>query len=600
MKNVAWAAFRTTPCAVRESSCTLSTEKGELSLKTKKITHMHDTNVLFLLVFGLAFLRVSAAGESLLEPTAANFEVAEVFSEHMVIQQNEPIVIYGTSTDEGGVVVARFGDAFASGTVENGAWRIEFNPTCSGPQTYTLEVYGAPSAGHVVFEDVIVGDVYLVIGQSNVEYSVSTLPAEQIPEPDGIWEERVRLLSYNTSDLNKALAAEEFDSKSEDAPRPARRMKSWHRASHGENLNDSALGYCFGQRLCSLGMGDVPIGVISLGFGGMELRSFVQPELAETLTGYGEISQVYNHFIEPLLPFAVRGVIWYQGEANAPYYLEYADSMTEFLTQFREDKAQKTYTDFPYYIVELPPCFSAPSEELAATWQFVDFGLVRAAAGILPSKVDNTYICVTSDLWSDRTYANNLHPNNKPSVASRLAGMAASVAWNASGFENTLAPTVRSVEPVDEEGRVYDICFDHVAGALQWNGDPKGFYGVDLGWNALDVTVEIIDTDRIRVTATDLLYRIGYGSDPDNVFGEKTTLCSGSGIPAAAFYADVRERIVTRRMRFEVFVLKAMGWINWYRYQLCAGVAAVAAVIGILVYKLKKKKKRKDKEEKTA
>lgn len=167
---------------------------------------------------------------------------------------------------------------------------------------------------------------------------------------DGVWEERVRFLSFDNGDLEEVEQKKKPASSALDRYTPY--AKLWRKAAHTEVLGASALGICFAERLCKLGGEQIPIGVISLGFGGRELRSFVQPKNAEKLSGYGDKSSIYANFIEPLLKFPIRGVIWYQGEANAAYYSEYADGFLVFAEQLRADKAQTSYADFPFYLVE--------------------------------------------------------------------------------------------------------------------------------------------------------------------------------------------------------------------------------------------------------
>lgn len=556
------------------------------------------------IAFAFIFIMVLSLGchaqSELLEVTAENFEVAEVFSDSMVFQQNEPIKVWGTSTHEGGVVGVRFDDSYGTAVVENGAWCVSLSPRVADTVPRTLEVYGVPSAERRVFEDVLVGDVYLVIGQSNVAYRVSSLPEEQMPEEDGAWKERVRLLTNSRDDLSKSAVSTDKRNKQDTSASAlsVHRASRWQRASHGERVNASALGYLFAKELCTLGGENIPIGIISVGFGGMELRSFVEPSLAKKLSGYGEAGVVYENFIRPLLPFAVRGVVWYQGEANAPYYAEYADGLCRFIEQLRADKAQERYTDFPFYIVELPPCFAAPEGYTGEDWQFVDFGLVRAASGSVPSMVENTYICATSDLWNDRLYANNLHPNNKPAVAARLSRMVAAEAWAYTEFEGAYAPTLRTVEQVDEEGYVYDVYFDHTSGALYWQGDMAGLYGVDEEWNAPELTAEFVSEDCMRVTSSRILYRLCYASQADNVFGENATLCGGSGVPAAAFLVDLRTRPVTLKMRFNILLLNVVGWVYRNSGVLAAGALVCVAAVVVFVRRHQKKKQHKKEEQK--
>ena len=544
------------------------------------------TNIGLFLLLLLAVLCLSAGAA---EPNAVDFTVAGVFSDHMVFQQNEPICLWGTGAEEGAVVGAKLADSYGFGTVTDGVWRITLAARCASAESTTLEVFGAADARHYAYEDILIGDVWLVIGQSNVEYSVASLPEEQKPPFDGTWENLTRLLSFDSKDLRLAeKKADKTASALLDRYTPY--AKPWRKAAHPETLNASALGLCFASSLCKLGSEQIPVGVISLGFAGRELASFVQPENAKALSGYGEKSLIYKHFIEPLLAFPIRGVIWYQGEANAAYYTEYAEGFRVFAEQLRADKAQSAYTDFPFYIVELPPCFDAPETFPDAGWQYTDFGMVRAASGMIPSLVDNSYLCACSDLWSDRTYRNNLHPNNKPAVAERLAQMAAANEWGFSEYNAVAAPSFRKAQKVDESGCVYDIFFDHAGESLAFSGGvSKGFDSIGKDWAFTDITCEIVAPDCVRITSSAPIYRLRYAPKTDSVFGADATLCNAAGLPACAFYIDLEKFPVSFGTYLHIFAVRVYGILYRYRLIFILLAFVIFLSIGLLIRRKKRR-----------
>lgn len=535
-----------------------------------------------------AALALFCGAETLAEPTATDFAVAGVFSDHMVLQQNEPICIWGTGSEEGAVVGAKLADSYGTAVVENGCWSITLAARCASAEPLTLEVYGSAAAKRRAFEDILIGDVWLIAGQSNVEYSCASLPDGQMPVYDGVWEERVRFLSFDNGDIEEVEQKKKPASSALDRYTPY--AKLWRKAAHTEVLGASALGICFAERLCKLGGEQIPIGVISLGFGGRELRSFVQPKNAEKLSGYGDKSSIYANFIEPLLKFPIRGVIWYQGEANAAYYSEYADGFLVFAEQLRADKAQTSYADFPFYLVELPPCFPAPDGVDASLWQYIDFGMVRAVSGTLPSKLKNCYICATSDLWSDALYANNLHPNNKPAIAERLAQMAAAGEWDFSEYRTVVAPTFLRAEPIDAEGYAYHVYFGRASGGLRASGALKGFDAIGEKWEPLDVLCEIVSPDCVRVTASAPIYRLRYAPETASVFGTDATLCNAAGIPTCAFSVDLKEFPVSISAVLHTCAVRIFQVI--WRYRVLFGAFALAAAAG-LIYICRRKRKNK-------
>ena len=529
----------------------------------------------FLLLCMLCLMPMQGtAADAFPAPTAGSFEVASIFSDNMVLQQNEPIRIWGSSSDEGGVVCAKLADSYGFSEVTDGAWNIMLAPRCASPVPLTLEIYGSAGAEHRVFENLLIGDVWLIIGQSNVEYSFASLPEYETLVRTGLDEKNVRFLSYGSGDLEHLPSGGKSKPRT-DLPRTG---KVWRALCHGEAVNASALGLCFALELNAIGKNEIPVGVLSLGFGGKELRSFVQPPVAKRLSGFGEPSMIYNNFLAPLERMPIRGVIWYQGEANAAYYPEYADGFTAFAEQLRADKAQSTYTNFPFYMVELPPCFPPPEGNTDSSWQYIDFGSVRSAAGMLPSRLENCFICATSDLWSDRAYPNSLHPANKQALAVRLARMTAAREWGFEEYEPTFAPTVRDIRAIGSAGACYEITFDHVSEKLVWHqGIPLGFDAVGERWNPLAVSAEITAPDRVRITAQEKIHIIRYAPATDAVFGIDASLCNSGGIPAAAFSAVVVPIPTPFSEYIRIAAVRFVGAVKPFCLPLAVFAAALAA-----------------------
>ena len=526
-----------------------------------------------------------AAAEEFPPATASNFEVSPLFSDNMVLQQNEPIRVWGTCAEEGSVIHARLADSYGYARVSDGVWQMELAPRCAQTEPLTLEVYGSSGAERRIFENLTVGDVWFVVGQSNVEYSFGSL-AEYELLCSSLAGKNIRFLSFSSDDLEKLTLA---PLKKAVAPTLPPASKVWRSITHSENVNASALGLCFALELDGLCAGEIPIGIISLGFSGHELAAFVQPEISKRLSGYDDKSLIYNTLIAPFLPMPIRGMIWYQGEANAPYYAEYADAFAAFIGQFRTDKNQSAYRDFSLYLVELPPCFPSP-EGYDGDWQYADFGSVRAVQGCLPMRLENCYICSTLDLWSDRTYSNSLHPPNKPAIAKRLAGMAAANEWGFSEYALLCAPTVREIRAVDESGCCYDVFFDHAGEGLQWCGgaDGAGFEAVGGSWQPLSVTAQICGKDCVRIRTAEKIYFLRYAYATSSVFAETAALCNAGGIPAAAFSYEITAIPTPFYEYLHIAAVRVIGLFYPYRF----GMAALLALCGTLFLLLKIRKRK--------
>lgn len=547
---------------------------------------MKKSVFLFIIYVSSVFFSVKLFGISTAAETsgAEYFEVASVFSDHMVFQQNEPIRVWGTGSGEGSTVYATLGESYGQSDIVDGKWEIVFAPRAYSAEPLTLEIYSGPDSQHRVFEDILIGDVWLFIGQSNIEYSFGGL--EEYDELDRKAEtmRNVRFLSFGSDDLEKL--SDMPDIKEENGNSASDGLmagKRWNVAGHGENVNASALGLCFSSELNALSGEEVPIGMISLGFAGKSLSAFVSPEISSGMSGYDDKSTVYESFIKPFINFPIRGVVWYQGEADAAYYAEYADALYAFIKEFRSEKNQSEYETVPFYIVELPPCFPAPAyapQEQAAVWQYIDFGNVRSASGILPSMAEKCYICTTSDLWSDTEYPNNLHPPNKRDTAARLARMAAANEWGFSEFDSLVAPTVNEIVQISDDGKEVEVAFESNGRNLAVYGDTlTGFDAVGKDWNPMQVSAELVSENRVRIKAPEEIYILRYGAGTSSVFGKDTSLCNDAGIPAAAFSLYLKEFPVPFTEQLRVAAVKFIGCLYPFRAQLCIFILFLLVVL---------------------
>ena len=128
---------------------------------------MKKSVFLFIIYVSAVFFSVKLFGISTAAETsgAEYFEVASVFSDHMVFQQNEPIRVWGTGSGEGSTVYATLGESYGQSDIVDGKWEIVFAPRAYTAEPLTLEIYSAPDSQHRVFEDILIGDVWLFIGQ---------------------------------------------------------------------------------------------------------------------------------------------------------------------------------------------------------------------------------------------------------------------------------------------------------------------------------------------------------------------------------------------------------------------------------------------------
>lgn len=489
--------------------------------------------------------------------TAESFEVSRAFSDNMVLQQNEDITVWGTSECEGKIINARLGDSLGWGEVKDGKWEIKLAQRSYSKTPLTLEVYGEDNRGYTAYENITVGDVWWFMGQSNIEYSTAAAP-----ESDDFY-------ASITGNESVYVCHVEKDSFSKGKYTP------WRKLSPYSARASSALACFTAKKLDSALNSEVPIGIMSLGYSGNEISAFMPSQLTKYTSSIKDSAVIYDNVISYIEKMPIRGIVWYQGEADAANYSDYALKLKSYISYLREVKNQDNY-DFPIYAIELSPCFDDASD----TWrQFIDFGQVRAQTGGLTLRVNNFYVCPTSDLWNDRAFSNSLHPDNKETISNRLSMMLLSKEYAFGNEQMYFAPSVKSVTYSELNGK-FQVCmeFEYTADGLVME-KCAGFSVVGENWKSIDDAKIELKDNMIYVTAKERICAVEYNVKTDNVFSEDIFLKNSNGMPAAAFAVNISYPAVKIADTASVD-LKAIMLLT----------AAVFAVIVILEKTLLKKK----------
>jgi sialate O-acetylesterase len=374
----------------------------------------------------------------------ADIKLPAIFSDNMVLQRNKPVIIWGTASPDERVVVKFNGAERETPVNENGKWMIEL-PAMNSGGPYSLTVSGK---NIVTINNVMVGEVWVCSGQSNMELTVAKAAnaAEEISKAD-FRKIRLFFVQHATSETLRT------DCKGE-----------WKESSSASVENFSAAGYYFGRELFK--ELNVPIGLIQATWGGTAAETWVSKELLESDSDYKPIldkwidevakypeaikeyeknkdslneewkadakraaeegrreprkpqkprgpgsqhtpSGLYNAMLNPIIPYTMQGVIWYQGEANASRAYQYRKLFPALIKEWREKWG---LGDFPFYYVQLPNLYTKP-EPAKTGWPEL------REAQLMTLNVPNTGMAVTIDIGE----AKNLHPLNKQDVGYRLA-----------------------------------------------------------------------------------------------------------------------------------------------------------------------------------
>jgi sialate O-acetylesterase len=474
---------------------------------------------------------------ALLAIPAAALNLPSIFGDHMVLQAGKDIQVWGWAQPGEDIRVQLGWHRERTTADENGRWQVAFPPREAG-DNLKLKVKGDEE--RIVFEDVLIGEVWVCSGQSNMQWSVErsnnpNLEIEQAHYPE------MRLFSVP----RKVTAEPQQDCEGE-----------WVICSPETVAGFSAVGYFFGRDLHE--DLDVPVGMIHSSWGGTPAESWTtlesvkaDPIIAPVLEHWenetkkhedalaawrdgGEQGDrprsgtrnewrpagLYNAMIAPIVPYTIQGAIWYQGESNASRAYQYR---TLFPTMIQDWHEAWDQGPFPFLFVQLAnftPVLDDPADS--------DWAELREAQHMTLDKVENTGEAVAIDLGVPR----DIHPRNKQEVARRLA---------LSALANTYSQDIPYSGPVytsmEKNGSEIILHFDHTDYGLQAydQGRLEGFAiaGADANFVWADARIEgdtvIVSSDKVPDPAA---VRYGWANNP------VCNLYNGVGLPASPFRTD--------------------------------------------------------------
>ena len=444
--------------------------------------------------------------------SVANAEVKlnSLFTDGAVLQRNVNIPVWGTARD-GEKISVSFNGQKASTTARNGKWDVHLRPMKAGGP-FTMTVKGDNT---IEVKNVLVGEVWICSGQSNMAWTLARSKNGDKAVAESA-DPQLRLFSVPpipqdqpVSDVNSA----------------------WHVCGPDTVPNFSAVGYYFGRDLRKV-LG-VPVGLINSSYGGTisqawtskrtfdaypEYRDFVKnpPQWA---AGPNKPCVLYNGMIAPLIPYAVKGAIWYQGESNAGGAYEYRTLLAMLIQNWREDWGQK---EFPFLIVQLAPYMAINSEPEESAW-----AELRESQLITCENVPQTALTVITDYGDP----NDIHPKIKEPVGARLALAARAIAYG----ENIVysGPVYESMEIRDSRAI---LSFNSVGGGLvAKDGELTGFTiaGADGKFCNAHASIQ---GDKIVVSSPNVdkpvAVRYGWANCP------VVNLFNAEGLPASPFRTD--------------------------------------------------------------
>jgi sialate O-acetylesterase len=456
-------------------------------------------------IFAILFMFVAATA------AYAQLRLPVIFDDHMVLQQQATVPIWGWYEPTENVTIKVSWDTTTVRTkTDNGTfWKATLKtPAAGGPYTITIK------AGNEVrtLEDVLIGEVWLASGQSNMEWSMNDA-ADGKPIVGQVNDPNIRLFDVPRASASTLQQKGEGD---------------WQVCNKESVGGFSAVAYFFGKKIQQ--NLNVPIGLINVSWGGSPAEAWIPKELvegnSELVMSAAKLNKaqpwapvtpgvLFNAMINPLVPFRIAGALWYQGEANVANSSTYKKLMETLILDWRKE----FQSDFPFYYVQIAP-FSGYGG---------DSGTLIREQQVKMLEIPKTGIVIISDLVDD---VKDIHPKYKKVVGERLADVALSDTYGKQGISYQ-SPLYKSMNVEKDKIR---ISFDHAnTGLLAKGGDLTEFLiaGEDQKFYPAKAK---IDKGTVVVSAKEVknpvAVRFAWGS------ASIPNLFSKEGLPVPSFRTD--------------------------------------------------------------
>ncbi|MGJ8743546.1 alpha/beta hydrolase fold domain-containing protein [Polaribacter sp.] len=487
----------------------------------------------------------------------SELKLSPIFSNQMVLQRGMQVPVWGTETAGQEILVSFAGQQKRTTADESGKWKIQLDPLKTSKTGSNLIVKGK---NEVVISDVLVGEVWICSGQSNMQMNVKIVP-------------NIQAL------VSKAKNIRSFEVKRTVSLKEEENVKgTWT-----NQTPISAVAFSFAYHLEE--MSDVPIGIIHSSWGSSSIEAWMPRNMTTEFDYYKTIMQdfdadsdtqnniktiiekgekrtkkedvflrrqpniLYNAMMKPLIPFAVRGLVWYQGERNARYLSgvpevteknwfhkvigikEYGDVLSSWVQNYRKEWNKE---DMHFMVVMLPGYGKGtekkpnidPQDPTEESWAWMRESQLKVL------KLKHTSVINTIDLGDIK----NIHPKDKLPIGQRLALEAA---------KETLGKNIVSEGPIMKKVVVKNEClvvkYTNADGLKTTDGkSPSGFWIADntLQWKPATANIKgktvILNSNEIKKP---LYIRYAFSGKPS------VNLINGEGLPAYPFRTDSENKL---------------------------------------------------------
>ena len=483
-------------------------------------------------------------------PAQASVTVASVFTDHAVLQQGIRVPVWGKAKPGERVVVSYAGRTESTLAGADGRWRVSLPPM---PPRLTGSLVVTGDGTNLAFADVVTGEVWLCSGQSNMNFLMRDANDAQREMANATHPE---IREFRTREVIL------------DEPDDAGGGK-WVPSAPDTAGRFSAVAYFFALELSAALQ--MPLGLLTAANGGTTAEAWTSKtaiagnaELAVVMERWNEDLKLrpqrmdayelsvaeyekkqaqgvttgrrpelprgpghphslgghFNGMIYPLIPYAIRGVLWYQGESNAPCPEEYEPLCRTLIQDWRSRWGQGA---FPFILIQLPRHLRYPEDPTGVAWAFIR----EAQTHLL--KLENTGMAITLDLGDTQ----ELHPKNKREFAERAARVAKALVYKQELSYS--GPLFQKAEYRQQDVR---LSFAHASkGLATSDGKPPGGFqaaGRDQSFVEAEARIEgqsvVVSSPKVPQPVA---VRYAWSNDP-----VKANLINKDALPASPFRTD--------------------------------------------------------------
>ena len=446
----------------------------------------------------------------------SQIKLNSLFSDNMVLQRNSDVNIWGKS---GSNQLVKINSSWEDKTYKiksdiNGYWKIKVKTNFKkGPQTLSIKTKNDIKT----IKNILLGEVWFGSGQSNMEMPLSGFQNEPVFGSQEI-------IAKSKNDLVRLITVPKKASEV-----PLENFDGFWEISSPESVRDfSAVAYIFASYVSEVL--NVPVGIIHTSWGGTPAEAWTDKEFLESnfssdliknhsrnkLKNH-EPSFLFNGMINPLIPYTIKGAIWYQGENNRNRSSFYAELMKIMVESWRTNWDQG---DFYFFYAQIAP-FKYEGKDKKSS------ALLREAQLNAMDLIRNSGMAVTSDIGD----LNSIHPSEKIKVGKRLAYWALNNTYSI----NSIVPSGPIIKSYQVNGSKVELTFDYAKnGFYEFNGPLKDFEISGIDGIFHQAKASITWNGRVIVESSEVnepsMIRYGWKNYFDS------TLFNLEGLPASSFF----------------------------------------------------------------